>query len=190
MWKRSRPPSANWLGSGLTWNVSGAAAHCRCRHPCSAPTRLRKWRRIRPHEHEHRQASCRADQSSPFLRPWHSPCAAGRPGGQIDRGRGRGRFGPLHANRAAGGLAGDQRPRHGAGRPQTFHARQFRTRQGAGRKYFEPDDVESVLRDGFRRPVGKHHFAGAQGRAHRAVRPLHLHAHGARHGARHGRRRG
>ena len=75
----------------------------------------------------------------------------------------------------------------GAGRPETLHARQRGTGKGAGGKYFEPDDAEPVLRDGFCRPVGKHHFAGAQGGFHRAGRPLHLHAHGARHGARHGR---
>ncbi len=56
------------------------------------------------------------------------------------------------------------------------------------RKHFEPHDVESVLRDGFCRPIGKHHPARAPGRIHRAGRPLYLHADGARHGARHERR--
>ena len=131
-------------------------------HPAGQQGR-RKPRRIRPHEKTDDQ-SRRRQKGPPLLRAWHSPLPAGRPGGQIDRGRGRGRFGPFHADCAAGGLAGNLRPRDGAGGLETLHAGQFRTGKGAGRKHFEPDDVELVLRDRLCRPVGKHHFARAQGR--------------------------
>ncbi len=99
---------------------------------------------------------------------------------------GRRRLGALHPDRPPGAMAGRQRPRHRAGRPQTLHPGQRGTGPGAAGQHPEPHHPEPFLRDRFRRPIGEHHFARLAGRIHGPGRPLHLHPDGARHGAGHG----
>ena len=126
----------------------------------------------------------RRRQAWQLLRPRHPLPADRRLPGQDHRHRGHRRRRPVDADHAAARMAGGAGLRRDRDRLDAVGADAADDRAGQVEQHAQQAHVRPALRHRLRRSAREGDHPGAQGRLHRAVRPLHLHGDGARRRAR------